>query len=409
MFSPKPEGVERFNGLMNELIGEPATEIDLGIKNGQFDRFSVPVDLRDRANVAFYNALSYRIRLQGDYNLRRFWAARVEDAIGVHTEVKAKFPSLDMDILREVGTPTSDISDTLAVLAAKGHGSLPGHERKTRTLLGIVAAAITADDMAVDMNSEMVRVDQVLLQHFFANEDDTHPYKLHSLHDKRTNTYLTEGGMLIPDGAVRRSFTVQLRDVKDSQPVHYFSGLKPKVSAITKAVSRAVKNGGDIKPEKDVQDRYRVAIARMDSDIDAIEMAKAMRQILNNKYRKVESFDDDHKIDGYSSCCNNKLGWHREKIKFEGVPTPLELAIFDRKSFVNYQVEIGNRDSRTGIYDGNARQFYEVMRMEGLLEVIYPQDLGLYKFSAQRAVADRMEELVPAIRRVGQPSKRYQT
>lgn len=410
MFKPNEGGRMAFDGLIHKMVGEPANELTRGISEGRFTRFSVPPDLKDAINLRFYNSLPYLTGIAGDVNMQRFWAARVEDAIAVHQEVKAKFPNMDMDILTEVSNPTSDISDTLAVLSAKGHNSLPGHERKARMLMGLISTEIVAGDMKQDMSTELARVEAVLLERYFADEDNTHPYRLHTMHDKTTNSYLparhdAETGEVSNKG-VSKSFSVQVRQVKGGGPVHFFTGLKPRTSGVTKAIDRAVRNGGEVNPHEDVTDRYRVALASMDERVDGEGVAKRIRALLSDNYRDIVRFKADSATDGYKDDgASNRLGWYREKIWFEGVTTPLELVVFDRASFVNYKVEVGRRDPNTGLFNGNARDLYVPYRMEGLLRVIYPSEAMIYRIDPRRAVAERMAELVPSIKAKGKPLK----
>lgn len=398
MFSPTPAGVARFDALAYGLIGEPAYEIVSGIKSGALTRHNIPDDLRYRANVHFNNALADRVNLPRGINPQAFWEARVEDAISVHQVAKTTFPSLGVDLLTEVATPDPDIADTVAVLAVKGHGDLAGHERKARTLMGIIAYQIAADDARVNMKGELVKVERVLLEHFFVDEDNTSPYKLRSHHDPETNSYVESPSA----ETTKRAFTYQVRDaVGVKGPVHYFSGLKPKESAIIKSIDRASRSDdGFVDPRKDVRDRYRIAIAAMDP-IDANDAAGVIRKLLAQHYRPIETYDVDHRTDGYDETVEgNKLGWHREKIKFLGVPTPLELAVFDKESLVNYRVQIGRRDD-SGIYDGNARLFYEAWRMRGFLGSVYTSQNKLYRVNPQDVIAKRMAELEPLIRSDG--------
>ncbi len=409
MFKPNEQGKLAFDGLIHKMVGDPASELRRGIEEGRFTRFSVPADLKDAVNLRFYNALPYLTGISGDVNMQRFWAARVEDAIGVHQEVKSKFPNMDMDILTEVSNPTSDISDTLAVLAAKGHSSLPGHERKARMLMGLISTEIVAGDMKQDMSGELARIEAVLLERYFTNEDQTRHYKLHTIHDKGTNTYLpikvdSQTGEILTKG-VQKSFSVQVRDTEGG-PVHLFTGLKPRTSGITKAIDRASKNGGEVKPHEDVTDRYRIALASMDEGVDGQRIASNIRGLLSGHYRDVVKFKSDSNTDGYKDDgASNRLGWYREKIWFDGVSMPLELVVFDRASFVNYKVEVGRRDPNTGLFSGNARPLYEPFRMQGLLGVVYPSEGELYRIDPRRAVAERMAELVPGIKQKGMPLK----
>lgn len=408
MFNPEPtpRGAQLLQETLHRLTGEPGAELMAGIRSGSFDRFNIPQDLRDRTNTYFLRALAGELRIPPGLNPPRFWKNREVDATDLHFYIRDRLPNLgrNLGIANEATTATGDISDTLEVLASEDLPVRYRHEMRRRMLVGLVSAAIEVDGMECDLQRELRKIESIFAQHLFVGKQaDTQPHTVYAYHDNKTNAVVslsTSFDLGEPADTTSKRHAFETREIGKVGKVFYDSREKARPSVLAKAVDRAYLNGGFINPFKDVEDRFGVIFVIMDPSIKPAYLSNKIKGILGKYYRPIESDkrDDKPKND------RDQLGdvkMHRTRYRFTGVPTPFEAMIFRIEDFINYQCEVGIIDELTGFYNGPARQLYEVRRLRGSLDTGYPQGEVYYQFDPARAIAQRIEELVPGIRDIG--------
>lgn len=409
MFSPTPEPQARvmFQALLRKLTGEAGEEIMMGIKDGQFDRFSMPEELAQRANTHFGNAFRDEFGLDPSTNVRRFWRGRQMNGIDVHFLMKDELPNLErrLGIATEVTTPTGDFTDTLGVQATAELPAKFRHEIKRRMLMGIVDTQIEMDERRGDLATELSKIEAVFAQHLFVGPQATiKPYFVYANHDIRTNRvisldYRNRGSV---GNSIRRFHEYDTREIEKIGRVFYDSRVKPRPSAMIKALDRASQNGennGFIDPAKDVQDRFGVIFVIMNPKIRPSRLSRRIREVLNAHYRPIVNFIIETNRDGYKKT-KPSFKMHQAKYTFEDLPT-FEAMIFSLPDHINYHCDIGVKNPETGLYSGDARMFYDVARLRAALVMGYPSGEGFYSIDPDRAIADRMEELVGSILQIG--------
>lgn len=405
--NPEPQARARFQARQWELSGEAGEEISIGIENRRFDRFSIPEELSQRANTHFWNAFRDEFGLDPSTNVRRFWRGGQMNGLDVHFLVRDKFPNLDkrLGVATEVTSPTGDFTDTLGVLSTAELPAKFRHEIKRRMLMGIVDTQIEMDERRSDLATELSKIEAVFAQHLFVGpQATTKPYFVYANHDTRTNRvvrldYKNRGSA---GNSIRRLHEYDTREIEKVGKVFYDTRVKPRSSAIVKALDRAGRNGennGFIDPAKDVQDRFGVIFVIMNPRIRPSRLSRRIGEVLNAHYRPIVHTEIDTTRDGYKKT-KPSFKMHQAKYTFEGLPT-FEAMIFSLPDHINYHCDIGVKNLETGLYSGDARMFYDTTRLRAALVMGYPNGEGFYSIDPDRAIADRMEELVPNILQIG--------
>ncbi len=263
----------------------------------------------------------------------------------------------DFELRDEITHLSSRPSDLLRYLAnPSGVDSTLAYEAQRHAILHYQLGMIEARALNARLDDLLHDIQDLLNQNLFEGlEGSGDQILLESFHDDDTNQVVG-----FPDCHDRRPLAAHLkrqriiaRTIPDIGLVHKKPNVKEAGPTMIKLWIKAERNGGIINLNDAIQDSIRMRLVLMDDNIQPKQLADLAVEVIkvginsrleSNHPRKIPKIvnvidDDDTNADhGQSSETNLNA---RKKIWFEGIPTPFELIIYNRETYLNSILEVG--------------------------------------------------------------------
>lgn len=320
----------------------------------------------------------------------------LEDAFELRDEI-TNLSNRPSDLLRYLANP-STVHPVLAYEAfrhAISHFHLSAIEARTKNW---------------GLENLLFDIQDVLNEDLFEGvEGSGDPIILESFHDDDTNTVVG-----FPDRGDRRPMTAHLkrqqivvRTIDSIGQVHKKPHKKETGATMAKLWAKARKNGGIVHIDDAIKDSIRMMLVLMDDAVPPAQLADLVVSVLKsgidqrletNHPRKMPRIDDkkttaaDQTDKGRGQ--SNKINLNaRRLIWFEGIPTPFELTIYNRETYLNSVMEVGNRDPLTGLYDGRAHTQFELRRALDVIRLAFPEERYLVDdYTINKAFVNRSKQ-----------------
>lgn len=252
-------------------------------------------------------------------------------------------------------------------------------------------SAIEARTINAGLENLLFDIQKVLNKDLFEGvEGSGDPIILKSFHDDETNTVVG-----FPDRGDNRPWTAHLkqkqitvRTINGIGQVHQKPHKKEEGATMVKLWAKAQKNGGIVHIDEAIRDSIRMMLVLMDDTVPPAQLADLVvetlkkgidRRLEANHPRKMPRVDvektvakDKTETDrGQSDRLNLNA---RRMIWFEGVPTPCELTVYDKETWLNSIMEVGHRNPVTGLYDGRAHTQFDLRRAFEVIRLACPKE-----------------------------------
>ncbi len=277
------------------------------------------------------------------------------------------------DLLRLLTSPSQKIDSVLA------------YEAQRHATLIYQIGMINARTLNGRLRTVLSDVNRLLNQKLFKGPEghgDTTTVK--SYHDDETNEVVgfQDRGDRIPLTAHVKHIEWTVRKTGEFGLVRTSSRKKDDSDAIAKSWAKARNNGGIIHINDAVQDSIGREYALLDDSIPPEQFADLVVSIIQAaageesdlwEIPKISKVETDNQVDASRGQAVRPSFNARRKIWFENIPTPIELKVSNRETFLNAELEVGTRDPETGLYNGIAHDLYRLRRDRPIVDVPFPQ------------------------------------
>ncbi len=406
-----PEWYKPYNPQAGKRSGDRSLVINvqLGLAIGRFygkdaisacmnlaPKMDLPTEVADAINDHFFEASRQIYNLPGSRTFSQsFYMEQHKGAIAVPEyfgklvpELKASFELKDeikrfsdrpSDLLRKLSkVPPIEIDPTLA------------YEVRRHAILLYQLGIINSRSLKGRLLTVLSDIQNLLNQKLFVGpEGHGEDALLQSFHDDESNTVVG-----FPDRGDRRPLTAHLKAL--SLVVRRVDGMgvvltgdrkKDDKVAIIKSWVKALDSGGRVHIDKAVQDSIGMTFTLMDDSVKPEELADLVVSVIQSgveaslvskgsrkipRIMEVEKDDFTDADHGQSPQASFKV---RRKIWFKGITTPVELIFRDRETYLNSELEVGERDPETGLYLGRAHDLFELRRALRVVRVPFPEEV----------------------------------
>lgn len=347
----------------------------------------------EEINNHFLKSSSRIYSLPNSTDPQSFYRERKKDAIGVIQYFGKLVPELAEDLeLRDEITNLSDRpSDLLRYLAdPSGVDSSLAYEAQRHAILHYQLGMIEARALNAGLCNLLYDVQDLLNQQLFEGlEGSGQQIFLESYHDDETNRVIG-----FPDRNDQRPLTAHLkrqrivvREIPGIGYVHKKPNAKELGPTIAKSWVKADNNGGTVHIDNAIQDSIRMKLVLMDDSVSPKQLADLVVSVIKSGIKsrlesdhprkiprvvKVEKDNKTQRDHGQSVKINLNA---RRKIWFKGIPTPFEMIFYDRETYLNSTLEVGRRDSKTGLYLGRAHELFELRRGRQIVRIPFPEEI----------------------------------
>lgn len=225
--------------------------------------------------------------------------------------------------------------------------------------------------------------------------------KLEVGHNVETNTALgLRGDYYGPQSEVcLKSHLFQARSVLGIGEVYTYVRKKKDEDAILKAIAKAAGNGGSIKPSKDVTDELGIMFVAMDGEQARDKLTDRVLAVLEDHPRGVNKIEEDPNVDNDRGQ-NQSVRFRRFLVKLNGIDVPLELMFYSPIDYLNSEFEVGEKNVKTGFYNGRGHDLYWLRRNNPSVEVLFPE--CVYGVNVRQVMLDQAERVAKRLRGVGE-------
>lgn len=351
----------------------------------------------EKLNNGFFESSRKIYKLPGRIDAESFYKQARDAAIAGIEYFGRLVPELaqDFELRNEIKHLSARPSDLLKYLVApeKYYQTL-SYEGHRQGVMSFHAGMVLARSIIGNTDNLLSDVLNLLNEDYFKGPEGSGvPIDLESLHDDETNQMIGFPGL-----EKHRPYTAHLkrqrmivREVEDIGYVHITPREKEWGSIFAKSWVKALNNGGTVHIDNAVQDNFGMRVVIMDDSIPSDQVADEVVSVIESgierrieekhprrmpKLVKVERDNLTNGDHGQSKEVNINA---RRKLWFEGVATPLELLFYNRETFLNSRLEVGERNPQTGLFMGRAHPLYKLREGQMVIRVpfsesIYPVD-----------------------------------
>lgn len=347
----------------------------------------------ERIDQFFFKSSRQIYHLPNWTHPRSFYHERKQNAIAAIQYFGELVPELAEDFeLRDEITHLSDRPSDLLKYLANPSGVDPtlAYDAQRHALLHYQLGMIEARALNAGLCNLLYDIQDVLNQRLFEGlEGSGEPIFMESFHDDETNRVVG-----FPDRHDRRPLTAhikRLRIVVRKIPgiglVHKKPNVKDVGPTIAKSWVKAEHNAGTVHIDDAIQDSIRIKLVLMDDNVPPGQVADLAVSVIKSgiesrlesdhlrKIPEIVEVENDDVADTDHGQSTEQNFNARRKIWFKGVPTPFEMIIYNRETYLNSILEVGNRDPETGLYKGRAHDLFELRRGWEVIRVPFPEEV----------------------------------
>ena len=270
------------------------------------------------------------------------------------------------DLLRLLSRSPGNIDPTLA------------YEVHRHALTLCISGLVNARTKRGRLHTVLSRVHQVFNERLFEGPEGAGSrFLLESIHDDETNEvvgFLDDNKPIPPTAHLKRIPHI-VRKIPDAGLVYTSPRKKDDRIVLVKSIAKSGNNCGTINVESDVLDGIGIMAVLMENRVTPEELAERTVSIIEsdsrNKVKKVETEDQTGTDHGQSP----KYRHICRRLWLEDVPSPIELIFRDRENYLNSILEVGLRNSETGLYMGRAHELFELRRASQAANVLFPEEI----------------------------------
>lgn len=412
----RPEGRSRetdaaFNVLVDHFYGPAGQEFAEGLRTGRLHSSSKD-EFAERINTHFFNAVKDTYHTSFPMSLYR-------QSRGVALEVVQEVANkVGLGIARnplkdEIATPSPRPIDLfyhvarIESLEENPDGRRLGFDARRHFLLLNIAASIEAASGNGVAEEELDSLQTILDDHLYYKGDlgYVETYRTYTLHDADTNRFLAFAGNSHPriprenERLLYHEFNA--RRIERVGLVDSLVRRKDLRSATIKALSKAVRNGGIVKPQY-VEDHMGLRLVALEGDVSSTpntlhsQVDRVSKSVMKaiRRHKRIERVEQDDHVD--SERGQGTVIFRRKKLYFKDVAIPLELMVFSEPDFYNQEYEVGVKDSETGLFDGPAHKLYKLGRIADCAGLLLP--CNIYRVNHHLGIVTSMEAQVEQLK-----------
>lgn len=355
-----------------------------------------------RINKYFFDSSRKIYNLPNSTHPQSFYTERSKDAIEAVNYFGELVPELAEDF--ELKEEISDLEDSdrpsdllryLASPIAEGENSPPGFIDQTLAYEAQRHAIIlhqlgTIEARALKLRNIRSNVQNLLNEKLFMGpEGKGRPFYSESFHDDETNTVVgfPDRGTHQPLTAHLKKRWIKVREVPEVGLIHEKSRRKGIGQTLAKTWVKALHNSGLVHIDDAVQDSIGMRFVLMDDNVPPQQFADLVASIIEAGAKErfeanhpcvlpeIERIEDDPETGtdhGQSTALNFNA---RRKIWFKDIPTPMELIFYDRETYLNSELEVGERSQETGLYKGRGHELFELRRGIEVIRLPFTQEI----------------------------------
>lgn len=348
----------------------------------------------ERINTHFLNSSSKIYNLPDQTDPLAFYKEQRNGAIAVIQYFGKLVPELAEDFeLRDEITHLSDRpSDLLELLSSSPKKIDPtlAYEAQRHAVIVYQLGMINARALNGTLRNVLADVQDLLNEQLFEGPQGSGTsIFLESFHDDETNQVVG-----FPDRNDHRPLTAHLkrmrtvvRNIPEVGLIHKKPREKDLAVTIVKSWVKALRNGGQIHIDDAVQDSIGMRFVLMDDSVPPEQLADLVASVIKagiesrmevNHPKKIPNITKIEKDDvvGIDHGQSPEINFNaRRKIWFDGIPTPIELIFYNRETYLNSRLEVGTRDSETGLYMGRAHGLFDLRRVREGVDVPFPEEI----------------------------------
>lgn len=344
----------------------------------------------------FFRRIVDMYGLNPKVNPRAFYEYQLESANVVTNKIVRTLLWDRKDILglkTEVDTIPQSPFERILILGSRREedGSLTESDPELRfqvkrqLYLAHISAQIDSRKLNGRLEDHLLDIEGVFNESLFKGETGKTSYKeVMAYHDNEINRVLRfreddEVDLTLLQTAHLKSHLFKVRRIEGLGDVFYTRRQKEHISSVEKAIRKAIINGGEIDPMKDVQDSCGIRFVVMGGAQMENDLTRKIPEVLVKDYtqkfpeRAIDMIPDD--VVDSSGSQNSSVSFSRIQFYFGDLPVPIEIIVQNLSSYLNSEYEIGGFDETRGRYTGQAHTIYEVNRCLDSLSVLFPQEI----------------------------------
>ncbi len=372
--------------LLGDTLGRGRLRFCRNIREGGI----LPEGVVDEINANVLESVRRRYGLPDSIDPQQFYMQQQKQAKGVRAYYGEILPEVAQDLEgKDEITLLSDRPSDLVRLLFRPSESIDStlaYEAQQHVLLSHIAGMINARTLNGRLSTVLYDVHRLLNERLFEGPEGAGQKVFsESFHDDEGNQVVG-----FPDNQDRKPPTAHLkrvrftvRRIRDLGLVYTSPRKKDDRISIVKCIAKSLENGGTINIDNDIQDGIGLEFVLMESHVTPKQLADQVISVIEDGSREVEF--GSRKVDkveiGNKRVDKNRgqsaeFGFdERVKIWFEDLPTPLEMTIFVLTNYLNYKLEVGTRDPKTGLYMGMAHELYELRRARKVAQVLFREEI----------------------------------
>lgn len=270
------------------------------------------------------------------------------------------------DLLRLLSKPAVYIDSTLA------------YEAHRHALLSIISGRNNAALLNGRSRTVLHRFHDLFNQKLFEGREGAGQIiYLESIHDDEINNvvgFLDEGKRVRPTEHRKRiPFTV--RSIKGAGLVYTSPMKKDDRISVIKSIATAAGKGGEITTDP-IKDKIGMMFVLMEDRVSPDQLVNQIVDVIKAGPKPVKRVDIDNKPDDQKRGQSPMFEFDARRIVwFENDPIPFELAVLNRKNYLNAVLEVGTRDPDTGLYMGMSHILFELRRLKQVMPILFPEEV----------------------------------
>lgn len=382
--------------LLGETLGRGRLRLCRSIREGGV----LPEDAAEEINTYVLESSKRRYRLPDSTDPQEFYMQQQKQALGVRKYYSEILPEVAQDLegKDEISLLSDRPSDLVRLLfrPAESIDPILAYEAQQHVLLAHIAGMINARTLNGRLNTVLYDVHRLLNEKLFEGPEGAgQKIFSESFHDDESNQVVgfpNRQDQKLPTAHLKRiRFTV--RRIRDLGLVYTSPRKKDDRISIVKCIAKSLDNGGVINIDHDIQDGIGLEFVIMEDHVTPRQLADQVVSVVESGSRKIDKVEvNDKKVENNRGQSPEFEFDKRLKIWFEDLPTPLEMTIFTLANYLNYILEVGTRDPKTGLYMGRAHPLYELRRARKVAHLIFraaisPEDLDTAFINRSKWVA----------------------
>ncbi len=385
--------------LMRDVIGQGrlrfCKEIKAGRVAGGFEALAEEID-----SYILGESIPRIYALPESIDPQEFYLQQQRHATGVIEYYGEILPELPLELKDEISLLSDRPSDLVRLLFRSPASIDPvlAYQAHRHILLSHLSGLNHSRTRNGRLRTVLSDVHHLLNEKLFEGVEGTGTRMvMESIHDDETNEVIgLSNNARVPLTAHRKRLGFNVRTIRDVGPVYTSTRKKDDRIVLIKVLAKARKNEGGIVDIKDVHDPIGIRFVLMGDAVapeQLADLAVSTIQSGPNRLPKVEKVESKQRDVDHGQ--SPKYRDTSRRVWFKDIPAPVELIFQTYKDYLNSILEVGTRDSETGLYMGRAHPLFG-LRKARLAEPIlfdpkiYPLDFDAAFVKSSKSKAEEL-------------------